>query len=914
MAIHIRFLLCFIGILWFVPSVLSSQTKITYRPQFDSAANHRNHLYSFKTQKRPRIGLVLSGGGARGAAQIGVLKALERNNIPVDFISATSMGAIVGGLYASGYTSADIESLALSTNWDEVLSFSDETKRTDLPIDRKIAGDWSFLAVRFQGLRPVIPHAVSSGQRLTNFLSEQTLQALYHPNPTFDNLKIPFRAVTTDLISGSRIILDRGSFAEALRASSTVPLLFSPVDKDSMQLVDGGLVTNIPVDVAREAGCDVVVAVNSTSGLRNAIELKAPWQTADQIMGIMMQLANQEQIKQADVAITPSVGRHLSSDFTGLEALIDEGYRSAEQQIDSIKALYQRAVDKMDSAETDGENRIFEDVQLEIVGEGAPDSLLFKLRHDAFKGTLSSIQIRKHIRALFATGNFQDIVVEVFPESRPTQIVFTLYPNPLLSSVRFTGNTLVSSDSLEDEFRSVLGKILNQRRCSEALESLLKLYRNRGYSLARVVHSSFDETTGTMHIELNEGVIEYIHVRGGVRTEESFVFREFPLAPGDVFEIDKAKQGLTNLIGTRVFEHVYLEISYEDKTPGLTIRLAELPSQLIRFGIRSDDERKLQGTIDIRDENFRGIGTDLGFTLSGGDRNGRANLEFKSNSLLSRSFTFNLGLFVGFHNSYVYADDPKFSGTSRWERDRTGEYSDIRLGGRLVVGAQLQRLGSVTAEWSLQRARIRNLDNAPELESRYTLSLFKIGTMVDGRDDYPFPTSGQQLVLSYEFASTNLLSDVGYNAIRFMYASYRSWGERSVFCPRITVGIADLTMPLGQQFFLGGRESMFGTREDDRRGRQLVALNLEYRYKLPIDFVFDSYLRVRYDLASISATPQQIKLSSFRHGVGLEFALDTPLGQAALGAGKSFFFDGEVPARPFRHGPLLFYFVLGYEL
>ncbi|HEX7571852.1 MAG TPA: patatin-like phospholipase family protein, partial [Bacteroidota bacterium] len=169
--------------------------RFTIRPHFDDSRTERTALIGHRQLKRPRVALVLSGGGARGVAQIGVLRVLERYKIPVDFIAATSMGAIVGGLYASGYTVAEVEALALETPWDDILSLSDETKRTELFVDQKIAGDRSFLAVRFQGFEPVIPSAISSGQRLTDFLSAHTLQALYHPVPDFDHLKIPFRAV-----------------------------------------------------------------------------------------------------------------------------------------------------------------------------------------------------------------------------------------------------------------------------------------------------------------------------------------------------------------------------------------------------------------------------------------------------------------------------------------------------------------------------------------------------------------------------------------------------------------------------------------------------------------------------------------------------------------------------------------------
>lgn len=897
-----------------VAGSLKSQTPVIYRSQaVESSLNPLTSFFPFKNIPRPRIGLVLSGGGARGAAQIGVLQALEENDIPIDVISATSMGAIVGGLYASGYTTAEIESLAINTNWDELLSLTDEAKRTELSIDQKLADDWSFLVVRFEGLQPVLPHAISTGQRLTNFLNEQTLQALYHPNPSFNSLKIPFRAVSTDLVSGGRVVMEGGSLAEALRASSTVPLLFSPVERDAMLLVDGGLVTNIPVDVARSAGADIVIAVNSTSGLRKSDELKAPWQTADQIMGIMMQASNVQQLANADIVIKPAVGRHLSSNFKGLDSLITAGYNSTLEQIDSIRALYHRAVESMASSDSI-EEREFEDVQIRIEGSGVPDSLLFRIRRDGYAGKLTSKQIREHIRLLVATGLLNDVHVEVFPDSQPVQVVYRLTPNPTLRQIEFVGNDRVSSQALMEEFRILLGRPLQEQRVIRAIEGVLRLYRKQGLSLARISHISFNEETGTLLMTINEGRIESIRIRGGVRTEDSFVLREFAMRDGEVFTIKKAKQGLTNLNSTKVFEYVYLEVTYSDDKPTITIRIAELPSQLIRLGIRADDERKLQGAIDIRDENFRGIGTELGLTLSGGSRNGLANLEFKTNRLFSSLFTFSIGGFATIFHSNVFADDPSETGSSHFNRIQIGEYADVRIGGRFIMGAQLERIGNATVEWSLQRARIRNIEKMTSLEERYTLSLLTFSTVIDSRNKFPFPSSGVNIKVSYEFSSKQFLSDVGYNAVRMFYESYVPIGRQSVLHPRILFGFADVTMPLGQQFRLGGREWMYGTREDDRRGRQVLALSLEYRYLSPISLVFDTYFRVRYDLATISEIPDQIKFRNFRHGIGAEIALDTPLGQASFGAGKSFYFARELPNNPFRVGPLRLYFVLGYDL
>ncbi|MBI4534882.1 MAG: patatin-like phospholipase family protein [Ignavibacteriae bacterium] len=895
------------------PVVVFSESKITIRPQLDESLSSRHSLYPYKPQRRPKIALVLSGGGARGVAQIGVLKVLERYNIPIDFISATSLGAIVGGLYASGYTTAEIETLALSTNWDDVLSLTQETRRTDLVIDQKLADDWSFLVVRFRGLDPVIPTAVSSGQRLTDFLSTQTLQALYHPNPSFDDLKTRFRAVSTDLVSGKRIILDDGSLAEALRASATVPLLFNPVEKDSMQLIDGGLVSNIPVDVARNAGYDIVIAVNSTSGLRGADELKVPWQTADQIMGIMMQLSNEQQLRKADIVITPDIGKHLSSNFQGLDSLIHIGEQAAEQEIDKILDLYRRQLREKDRDAHGFENDTFHNVTIEIKGDGIPDSLVKQLDQCRRERTITTEQIRSHVRDIYGTGDFKEVYVDIHPDTDITRVTYHVQLNPRLQNVELTECKLIPASVLRSEFQPLLGQPLNQRTCDEAMERVLRLYRARGYSLARFSSHSFDEESGTLQIEINEGVIDKIVVKGSVRATEEFVLREFPIELGEVFQIDKAKQGLTNISSTRLFEYVYLEVSYMGGRPMLTIRLNELPSQLVRFGLRADNERNLQGTVDIRDENFQGSGAELGLTASGGSRNAHFNVEYKSHRVFSQFFTFNISAFYSSFDSYVYVDDPH-AGKNRWARQRVGEYSDIRYGGSIVLGSRLEQLGNTTIEFTLQNVRIKNLENAASFVERYRLALLRLGTIIDSKNQYPFPTTGVGMKLSYEFALKMFASQIGYNALRVMYEGYTTWGGMHTLHPKVTFGFADRTMPLAQQFRLGGRESLFGVREDDRRGRQLLAFNLEYRYHLPVRVVFDTYMSVRYDLGFISEIPEQIKFTAFRHGIGAELALDSPIGPAIVGLGKGFFLGRDLPDNPIQHGPLLFYFMVGYEL
>jgi NTE family protein len=874
------------------------------------STKHQSHIAFFTPPevRRPRVALVLSGGGARGIAQVGVLRALARHHIPVDFIVATSIGAIVGGLYASGYSVSEIESLAVNTAWDDLLSLTEDTRRRELSVDQKILGDRSLIAIRFDGLKPVIPLAVSSGQRLTEYLSTVTLQALYHPYPDYDHLKIPFRAVATDLVSGKRVVMKDGSLAEALRASATVPLLFSPIERDSMRLVDGGLVANIPVDIARERGTDLVLVVNSTSGLRTIGELNAPWQTADQIMSIMMKVVNERELQDADVVITPDIGNHLSSDFHDLHALVRAGEESAEKTIPLIEALLAEKERALFGSDTSGVR--LDHPQFRVGGAEVPDTLARLLDDEQRADTLTVSRLQSILGWLSSSFRYRSIDAVIDTTADTTHVTIRLTPFPVVRRVEFSGAHLISGNLLEQPFSRDIGRAFNPDSAELSLEELLSLYRQRGYSLARVDTAVFDTATGTLAATLNEGIIRSIDVQGGTRSRDPFVLGEFPLEPGDVFEIEKAKYGISSIRSTTLFEFVYLEVGYLPSGSALTIRLRERPSQLVRIGLRADNERGLQGLLDVRDENFQGSGMDLGLTVAGGERNFESVVGYKVPRLLGSDLTFGVEGFYRTVDTYLYADGT-IGEANHWSRIRVGEYRDIRYGFGLSFGTQLERLGKSTVEFLLQDIESQSLDRADNLEGRYPLSLIRLRSVVDSKDRDPFPTRGVGLSLAYEFAFQAFGSTISYSSLSMMYETYTTWDGRHTFHPRVTMGFADKTMPLPQQFRLGGRESFMGLHEDDERGRQLLLLNVEYRYLLPFKVIVDSYLRLRYDLGTISAVPEEIKFSTLHHGIGVEFALDTPVGEAALGVGKSFY-SGSDLSQKLQQGPFLVYAVIGY--
>jgi NTE family protein len=291
-------------------------------------------------QARPRIGLVLSGGGARGAAHIGVLKVLEENRVPVDAIAGTSMGAVVGGLYASGLSAKDIERVMTSVDWQD--AFLDRPPRTDLNFRRKLE-DQNFL-VKFplglKGRKFRLPRGLVQGQKLTQILRGLTLPVAQIQS--FDDLAIPFRAIATDIVTGDRVILDRGDLTTAMRASLSAPGVFSPVDSEGRMLVDGGLSSNLPIDVAREMGVDILIVVDCGFPLLERGKLVSVATVSNQMLAILIRHNTAEQrktLKPTDVVIDPALGDFSSLDFTEHEKAMRIGEEAARGQTQRLAAL-----------------------------------------------------------------------------------------------------------------------------------------------------------------------------------------------------------------------------------------------------------------------------------------------------------------------------------------------------------------------------------------------------------------------------------------------------------------------------------------------------------------------------------------------------------------------------------------------
>lgn len=290
-------------------------------------------------KKRPKVALVLSGGGARGLAHVGVAKALDRMRIPYDCIAGTSMGAIAGGTFASGTSLEEAERLVVEADWRAV--FADKPRRSDIPYFRKYEDYKPYFdfSLTMDNFRLVTPRNFVGVQNIGLFFRELTGAIAIE---SFDDLPLPYRAVGTDIITGEAVLITGGTVAEAMRASMTVPGVFPPIPYKGHLLVDGGLSRNLPISTGRELCGEVVIAVNvSTPGYKQD-DLTSFLTIGEQVINISMQHnmnAETALLTERDVLIVPKLDEYTSADFPKVRDLVRRGEEAVEASATKLQHL-----------------------------------------------------------------------------------------------------------------------------------------------------------------------------------------------------------------------------------------------------------------------------------------------------------------------------------------------------------------------------------------------------------------------------------------------------------------------------------------------------------------------------------------------------------------------------------------------
>ncbi|HTY37327.1 MAG TPA: BamA/TamA family outer membrane protein, partial [Bacteroidota bacterium] len=587
------------------------------------------------------------------------------------------------------------------------------------------------------------------------------------------------------------------------------------------------------------------------------------------------------------------------------------GEEAARTVLDSLRAKFYR--ESAEEARTNANRRVFKNAHLRFDALSLDQAWIVPAMTLARQSEITEQSLQSLVNEMYESGDYENVRVDVQADSGATNLTLVAVPTPVIRSVEISGNQLVGIDTLKAVFRPLLGHRLNFHQSQKAIEQILLLYRDKGYSLARIRETSLDRTTGNATLVIDEGVVYRRDIRGTSKTRDYVIWRELPWEERQVFQVRKIAQGIANLYGTNLFEQVSVDTKVEGPNGEhqvVIINVRERSTELIRLGMRIDDERSIQASADVRDENLFGVGADLGFRAFGGARNRSYVAEFKSTRIFNSYLTFGIKGYYLIHDVNEYADDPNNT-TDQWNRIRVGEYRELRQGASATFGTQLERLGTVTVEGRLENQRVWSFYGAPFDTKTYKIGSLRFGVMVDDRDRNPFPRKGVLMDFSYESAVIPATGGTGYTKMSFSYDWFQTLG-RSTFHPRFRFGFADETLPLTEQFSLGGEESFFGLREDNSRGRQVLVGSIEYRYRSPVKIFFDTHFFARYDLGSIWPAAAAVRLVDLRHGIGAGIAFETPIGPVQFAIGQSFFFRKEILDSPISRGPLLGYFSIGF--
>lgn len=384
-------------------------------------------------QKRLKVGLVLSGGGAKGFAHIGVLKVLEDAGVKIDFIGGTSMGAVVGGLYASGYNATQLDSIFRETNFDELLS--DYIPRASKNFYEKRNDDLYALSLPFNDFKIGIPKALSKGLYNFNLLSRLTRNVRHVRG--FNELPTPFLCIGSNIETGEQVILDRGNLAQAMIASAAFPSLFSPVEIDGKLLVDGGVTNNYPIDEIKKLGADVIIGVDVQNDLLDRYSLKDATKILVQITNLHSIEKMKENVKKTDIYIKPDIKNYGVVSFDKGREIIVKGEDAAFSVYEKIEMLADSSnkyVKPKLKVVTD--SLIIKSINCNDLDNFTKDYIIGKLRFKS-GSKISYKQLEAGINNINATQNFSAITYTLNPEKEGDNLNLTIKENPTKSYLKF---------------------------------------------------------------------------------------------------------------------------------------------------------------------------------------------------------------------------------------------------------------------------------------------------------------------------------------------------------------------------------------------------------------------------------------------------------------------------------------------
>jgi len=844
---------------------------------------------TYQKIQRPTIGLALSGGGLKGIAHVGVLKALTENNIPIDYITGTSSGSIIGGLYALGYTIEEIDSIARAIDYETL--FIDQTQRRNLFISQKEQASKYLVDVRFDSLKPYIPISITPGQGIGRELRNVYMHSPLNTVRDFDNYPVIFRSVATDLETGDRVVIRQGDWVEAIQASMAIPMVMSPVIRKGRRLIDGGVADNIPINLAKNIGADMVVAVDVRAKLYEPKELKNLLTVADQVINILMNTSREEALDNAAVVVSPDFDEELTEFENQAAEYIVRGYRAGLQKAKEIKKTYADMVISdstayhVDTVKISG-NATLSDAHLREI-----------IRYSRLKDrkVIHGSRIDSSLQYLIRSGYFADAVAEIKQQRDTTSLEFRVQERPVVNRTTISGVTLVADSIFARHFATMEGYPYNPRMLETLITRLIRKYRKRGYPLAQVDTVVWKPTSGIVTVHIAEGKVAQISVSGNTVSRDFVITREVNIDPGDFVNVKDVTRSITNIYSTGLYDYATVNFVSTSDTSGwnLVFNVVEKKYLSIRFGYKVNNQRGNAGLLTLAHQNFRGRGVKVSTEIKMGTEEAYIHGHYSSNRFFQTYITYDFAL--GYERDWyrIYTPENQFE-----TRNFTLERNFVSYS----LGHQIARLGLVNFTGKAQRVIL----DGPESQEKYNTDRMLVSlsaqSVIDTKDRTVFARTGNYQKIAYEAASKDLAGDVGYTRFQLLTEWYFTFLNRNTIHPRIHIGIMDQSVQFSEWFQLGGINSFFGLQESHIWSPKIYQGSLEYRYRLPVSSLFDINFYLRYDIAAYSEEViHKISNSDFINGHGIGMGVTTPAGPLHLGYGKS------------STGDNAFYFYFGWE-
>ncbi len=671
-----------------------------------------------------------------------------------------------------------------------------------------------------------------------------------------------------------RIPLFSGSLSEAIRASSTIPILYEPIIQNNYHLVDGGLVANLPVDELESFNTDYKIAIDTHGSMyTTGEELDLPWKAADQAMTILTKLQYPAQLAKADIIITPDLDNHKATDFSNIKALIDAGYAKGKFEAKKIKHDIKK-----------------KSIEGAAIGHYAKTALLQhdnpKLEQVVSAILLTATDLNKTCQELLATDLFTRVSAELNKDHKT--VLFHLEPLPAINKVTVVGGPpdVLSDKDIEGCFKPLTGELYTNAAGTNVLESLIKEYRKKGYSLVTITNTTIN--SGLLEVTLSSGKPQGIEIRRDKNmTKITPITREIKIDTTRALNLLKAEESVENLYGTGVFNRVSISAeppytSSSGRNQLLWFSLEEKPASVLRLGLRYDETNDAQFLVDIRNENFGGTTSSFGGWLKTGRNSLLANIELSMPRIGASHFTM---------SSRIFYDQHIFNHLET--TGNTTQYGIQKYGFNHAFGTRIRKNGQVIADITLQNAQSYAKDNTSPTLNTANSSMFSVGTQFtrDSRNNALIPTSGSYTNLRYSITTALLDNHELFWQVSGNHEENIRLINRVSFQLSGLLGLSSNNMLLSEKFFLGGNGNTYsqrfiGIKENALACNNMAAAGIQLGYKPSFEILFPTSMFLHYNIGNAWEQMDDISTAALMQGIGASMMWETPVGPARLAISK----------------------------